>query len=252
MTEPPLDPLPPDVLALLDVERPGLEVSASRQERARRRLETSLAIGGAGALGAAAVTTGMGKTKRSALMRLATNRATGIVVAGALGMGAGAALHARIAKQEPRRVVYVDRAPTAAVVPEIPPSEPSLSEPSAQPPVVRSTPAVSTEPPRAAAPAETSLSSERLLLEAARTALARGDGTSALDALDRHLGKYPHGQLAEEREALAVQALVASGRGTEAKSRAVRFHARFPSSMFTGAVDAAILRGPVTEVGGSS
>jgi hypothetical protein len=42
---------------------------------------------------------------------------------------------------------------------------------------------------------------------------------------------------AEEREALAVQGLAVMGRRIEARERAARFHARFPDSPFSAAVD---------------
>jgi hypothetical protein len=52
--------------------------------------------------------------------------------------------------------------------------------------------------------------------------------------------KFPHGQLAEEREVLAVQALVALGQGVDAKARAARFQKAYPASMFASTVEAAV------------
>jgi hypothetical protein len=85
-----------------------------------------------------------------------------------------------------------------------------------------------------------SLAGERVLLERARSALARGDGEQALAAANQHATKYPHGQLAEEREALAIQALVAAGRAKEAADRAGRFRLAYPDSVLLPVVDEAL------------
>src|SRR6185437_10719856 len=71
-------------------------------------------------------------------------------------------------------------------------------------------------PPRAsavAAPAaSSSLSAERLLLDQARSALTGEQPDRALALLADHARRFPRPQLGEEREALAIQALAASGR----------------------------------------
>jgi outer membrane protein assembly factor BamD (BamD/ComL family) len=84
------------------------------------------------------------------------------------------------------------------------------------------------------------LAGERALLDTAKTALGRRDYATALETLDRHAQKYPRAQLAEEREALAVQALVGLGRAADARARAERFKKAFPNSMLTPVVDAAL------------
>jgi hypothetical protein len=87
---------------------------------------------------------------------------------------------------------------------------------------------------------DTDLSGERTLVDRARAALARGDPPSALDAIAKHQTAFPRGQLAEEREALAVQALVAAGRVQEAADRAGRFRKAYPTSVFLPVVDEAL------------
>jgi hypothetical protein len=84
------------------------------------------------------------------------------------------------------------------------------------------------------------LSREREILDIAKTALGRGDASAALARTEDHARTYPRGALAEEREALAVQALVAAGRAAEAKSRAARFAKVFPKSVLLPAVRASI------------
>ncbi|RYZ02731.1 MAG: hypothetical protein EOO73_30695 [Myxococcales bacterium] len=68
------------------------------------------------------------------------------------------------------------------------------------------------------------------LLEPARRAIATGSYGAALEAVGRHEQAFPNGQLAEERSALRVRALWASGRRTEARAAAARFNLRYPRS----------------------
>lgn len=89
-------------------------------------------------------------------------------------------------------------------------------------------------------PASDALSKELALLAEARKALIAGDSAAALVAVRRHGEVYPRGQLAEERDALHVQALAASGQKTAAEGLARRFEARYPGSMLLRAVRAAI------------
>jgi hypothetical protein len=86
----------------------------------------------------------------------------------------------------------------------------------------------------------TSLRAERAALDVARTALARGQPSAALHSLETHAQRFPRGQLAEERESLAVQALVAQGEFGAARERAVRFGTRFPNSLFRPVIEASI------------
>jgi hypothetical protein len=58
--------------------------------------------------------------------------------------------------------------------------------------------------------------------------------------LGRHARKFPNGQLEEEREALWVQALVASGDAGSARARGELFRRRFPRSIQLPIVDAAL------------
>lgn len=75
------------------------------------------------------------------------------------------------------------------------------------------------------------LAHERALVERARTALIRGEPTRALDALREHQRRHPRGQLAEERDALRIEALRAAGRATEARGEAEQFRRAHPESL---------------------
>ena len=84
------------------------------------------------------------------------------------------------------------------------------------------------------------LAAERALIEQARTALARDKSADALAALAEHAREHPRGQLEEEREALQILALTASGRVDEARAGAARFRERFPKSVHWHQIRAAL------------
>ncbi|RLB57109.1 MAG: hypothetical protein DRJ42_01390 [Deltaproteobacteria bacterium] len=70
---------------------------------------------------------------------------------------------------------------------------------------------------------------ELTLLQQAQDALGRAPG-SALALADRHARDYPRGALAQEREVVAVDALLRLGRRSDAEARASRFRAVNPGS----------------------
>jgi outer membrane protein assembly factor BamD (BamD/ComL family) len=84
------------------------------------------------------------------------------------------------------------------------------------------------------------LAAERALIDRARMALARSQSGAALEAVDAHAKSFPRGRLAEEREAIAIQALSQAGRAADARVRADRFRAAYPNSVFGAAVDAVV------------
>ncbi len=161
--------------------------------------------------------------------------ASGIAaIAFVLGGAVGAGLYATLAGPPATRIVYVDRvAPPAAAAPE----QAAPATVTMEAPAMASAP----PPPSAAAPAHSSqLSAERILLDEARAALAQGDPARAIDRLERHRRAFPAPLLAEERDAMWIQALVKAGRYDEARARAATFQKRSPDSLFTSVVDSAI------------
>jgi outer membrane protein assembly factor BamD (BamD/ComL family) len=70
----------------------------------------------------------------------------------------------------------------------------------------------------------------------ARRALSRHDAGQALAALERHRRRWPRGELLQEREVLAIQALSLAGSRDEARRRADAFLARFPTSTLAATV----------------
>jgi len=77
------------------------------------------------------------------------------------------------------------------------------------------------------------------LLRAARQALADRPAR-ALELTDEHIRRFAHGMLAQEREAIAVDALVQLGREGQARTRAQNFFASYPSSPYRSRVERAI------------
>ena len=81
------------------------------------------------------------------------------------------------------------------------------------------------KPDSAAAPTEIEL------LRDARLALGKSPA-SALALAEQHARVYPGGKLTQERELIAISALVALGRRTAALDRAARFEQTFPTSPY--------------------
>ena len=80
------------------------------------------------------------------------------------------------------------------------------------------------------------------LLDRAQDALSSRPG-EALALADEHAVRYPAGVLAQEREVIAIDALVRLGRPGDARARADRFFRDFPASAHRPRIDA-ILEGP--------
>ncbi len=87
---------------------------------------------------------------------------------------------------------------------------------------------------------DTDLAAERNVIDTARAALARGDGSGTLAVLRQHQREFSKGKLVEEREALRVLALVRSGNGAEARQQAAQFQRTYPKSFFRRTIEAAL------------
>lgn len=71
--------------------------------------------------------------------------------------------------------------------------------------------------------------SEIRLLQRAQDALGSSPAR-ALQIANEHIARFPRGVLAQEREVIAISALTALGRTSEARARAARFLAAYPRS----------------------
>ncbi len=74
------------------------------------------------------------------------------------------------------------------------------------------------------------------LLVRARAAVG-GDPARALSLVKEHERRFPGGALVQEREVIAVSALVGLGRMSEARPRAARFLEQHPSSVYRRRLD---------------
>jgi hypothetical protein len=217
-----IPPLDPDVLGpLREAERAPAAVRA----RARQRLMSAVGGGGPGGDG------GSGGPGGSGLPGMPRG------VAFVLGAVVGVGLYAALAPAPAPRVVYVDRvAPSveAATVATAAVAQATAARPATSD--VQATPAATA----AASTRGSQLSAERILLDEARAALAQGDPARAIDRLERHRRTFQPPLLAEERDAMWVQALVKEDRYDEARARASAFRKRSPDSLFSAVVDSAI------------
>jgi hypothetical protein len=231
MTEPnsPVDP------RLIDLLRAESRTDPAARARVRSKLAAFIPMGGVdrngpggdGRLASAGPPTAV---PRATLASLGT-RAVTFVMGGAVGV----ALYASLAKPPPPQVVYVDR-PVPVPAASAPPSPAQLSA-AQQDSVTAVAPA-----PHGAAPKSrfSQLSAERLILEEARAAIMQGEPQRGLERLEQHRRLFANPLLAEERDALQVQALVKAGRYDEARASADSFRKHAPDSIFLPMVDAAI------------
>ncbi len=115
----------------------------------------------------------------------------------------------------------------AIVAPAVSPEAPPVSERS--PPVV----AIVAPPRITAAPVVPPCDPAEhvALLQTARTELRRGDPRASLASTARDRARCPHGSLAEERDAVAIESLIRLDRGAEATRRLADFERGHPSSL---------------------
>jgi len=166
-----------------------------------------------------------GMTRRTLFAKVAYFAA----VAGIGSLAALATWHApaRSIKVDAPMVTVADSTATAAVAAVTPAPKPTFAAPIDLP---QRTPPISHQ----------DLRRERLLLDRARQALGRGDGEAAMAPLRRHARDFPAGALAQERDAMRVNALVLLGETSRAVREGRAFHAQYPRSLFGPVVDAAL------------
>jgi hypothetical protein len=235
----PSPPLEPRVIAALREEAPAPQEA---RVRARARLAAAVGIAGGGerapghdprpaTVGSGA---GAGKIASGAL------GSHGVAVLAFLAGGAaGAGLHAALTSPPAPRVVYVA---TTASAPA--PTRSSLPDSPQAPVSIPGAPAAAEGAPPATAGSSLSrtsqLTNERMLLDDARASLVQGDASRALDRLRASRREFPRAILAEERDALTVEALVGAHHYDEARAAGDAFRTRYPGSLFAGAVESGL------------
>jgi hypothetical protein len=105
--------------------------------------------------------------------------------------------------------------------------------------------ALRTDPP--AAPAASSAGheadSEVQLLQSAQEALRDNDPDDALALAAKHARRFPNGFLAQEREVIAIEALMKKNRTAEARARAAAFAQKYPHSGHQRRIDVLVSGG---------
>jgi hypothetical protein len=216
-------PLAAELRPLLEAERARPGPPRAVEARVFKALAHTLTAGaGSG---------GMTGTSAAARLVVRWSRKVSLFLLGAVtGAGVHAGVQALRASRAPPRPTLVAAMPTPPPV-----ASPHPRVAVAPPPSVPS----STRP-RGSAERDRALAAERRLLEVARSALGRGQPATALDSLERHARAFPHGALAEEREALRVQCLVARGDAAGARTLGARFRQLYPDSILRPTVEAAL------------
>jgi hypothetical protein len=259
-----LEALDDDVLALLRVEKEVPELESTKKAALFATVASRVGLlvppadgsggdGGGGDGGAGAVGQGSGGSGGSAFT-LAGGKAIGALLATlAIGVVGGVALDRGLVSSSSSSSVP---APAMTIVQAAPSSlSSSVEEPRGVPvgalPSAPKAPQATTgaaaqhaEAPPTASPSSRGLAAERALLDVARGALARGEAGEALRATERHASEYPTGALVEEREAIAIKALVALGRTKEARVRLLEMERRFPNGLMLRAVKSAVEQAP--------
>lgn len=235
-----IDPLPSDLRSLFEDERAAYPKNPDARARVLRRIETVIALapaaasaapsGPANAVNSASAATGAVSGKAAALVAIAF---AGGVAIGELH-GRSAAPPALPAPSPSSSQALTQPGPSASIespTPEVTASatQTASASPSAAP---------STHSPDKSGPVEsTDLEAEQALIDTARAALSRGRSADVLRAANEHATRFPRGRLSQEREMLAISALLMSGNRAGAEARGQRFKSAFPKSMYVTTID---------------
>lgn len=243
MTKPELGSLDPDILALLDHAKPVPALDGAKKAALLADVMGKigpLPPGGGGDGGGGSGGAGAGAGAIGSKIALG--------VAFAVGVAAGVVGDRAVSPRAAAPMVSMSPV-TTVVIPSL--SASASASPSSEAVPVGELPSAPT--PSAARPARTpgepvpsarGLAAERALLDVARAALARGEASDALIAAERHRHDYPDGALVEEREAIAIKALVALGKRDEAAQRLAHLEKTHPNSMVLRAAKKAVSGAP--------
>ncbi|HYP74461.1 MAG TPA: hypothetical protein VER12_00815 [Polyangiaceae bacterium] len=233
----------------------GGEAPVAAKHRVQAALIASLGAAVGGTVATAGAASAASTTGQSAILSAAPaagspllaglTSAKALAIAGGiwlLGGTTGAALFGALRPQQ-LRVVYVERpvAPSSVATP--PPALSTATTASTPAEPAPSSSAMDTRARRAlpsAAAQSSELARERALLDLARHKAAHGEPAGVLELAERHRTQFPHGKLGEEREALAIRALLSIGRADEARTRARAFRLAHPHSILLPMIDSAM------------
>jgi hypothetical protein len=195
------------------------------------------ASGGAGGPGASAGTAGAGGAVGGAGAITVVLGGAAVAIVVALGVWQG--------KSNEAPITAVSATPAEASMPAAPSAPSAAPLPSASSAAVDSLPfdALPSAGASSAAPAApANAEAEMEVFKRAQAALSSGDAAGALAACGAHQQAYPRSPFAQEREVIAIDALVRLGRRGEAEARADRFAKSWPSSGHNRRIDSLLGR----------
>jgi hypothetical protein len=161
-----------------------------------------------------------------------------IVAAGLVGSGAWVAYDRSRAAP-----LASPPSPVQQTLPDAPPPQPAREIT----PDVPTMPDVPTTPdapttrlalPEPRAPRHVDRDAEAALVRAAQAALLRDDAANALALTRQHATRFASGAHAEERDRIAIEALVRLGRTDDARAQAQRFFTHYPRSIYRPRIEA--------------
>lgn len=202
-----LPPIGPELKALLDAAKDEAPSAAMKAKaRAALGLPTPVVPPAGPAPTSAAVTTLGVATVVKAVLVLG-------LVGGAytVGVEVGESRAREAFERLPPKTVVVE-VPAKAIVPE------PLPSPVEPPPVAADASVVVKRPRPVEAPVDDDLPAELALLDAAKRALAGGDGAAALASLQAYATRFPRGVMRTEAELLRLEALLQAGRRADAEA----------------------------------
>lgn len=135
--------------------------------------------------------------------------------------------------------MHVDALPTAPALPLAPAGRTTSSAvaPSEADTRARPLPAPGSRPPTSESAPGGDLAAELRLVDAARAAMKGGRHAEGMRRLAEHEALHPNGQLAQQRERLFVEALVATGDLEGARRRAAALRRRHPNSLLSPTIE---------------
>ena len=175
--------------------------------------------------------TAAGTTGAAGLFKAKVLLGIGATALAGASFQAGRAVESRARAVPPPLSAPVARAVPPPPVPDVlpPPEVPAEPAPAPAPPKAPVRPSSKTPPP--ALPAPTAMvAGEAPLLDQALRALRAGNTADALRFTELHRREFPQGTLSQEREMLAIEALVKLERRGDARLRAAAFRQAWPTS----------------------
>jgi hypothetical protein len=235
-------PVPPELKALVGSIRAD-RLSDERVQRVAAALGpllTAAAVASAASATTSAATTATAATTAAA-GEAAKQIATPLLQAKLIGLGAVLLVAAGAVTAY---VMHTDNhagpstsasapivAPSSAQLPDVAPESASAQAPAPSVSAASSSAVNASAKPVANASASPEPATEEELLGRARAEMGRSPA-SALALTAQHAKRFPGGSLSQEREQIAIEALVALGRRSQAQDRARRFATIWPRSPY--------------------